>query len=650
MRLDGLNIFRIGVLLISINHFSTSFAQFNANVFQRIKSEYNNEKVVQLTKNITYEIQLVKGKPEVILYTNESYIYLKDISVVGSKRSIYSSQIFKLEEYTANVYTLQDGKYKKTPVKDKKEISNNQQFAFFDDMQEFTIDFANVNEGAIVELNTVHRITEPRLIRTVFFNEYIPIDELNIKFVVGSDIDFKIIPVALDKVQVNYSEISEKSRKLYQWSGKKIPAIEIEENTPDEKYFIAHVIPVVVSYKNGPATEYVLRDVEDLYKWYYSFIEQATKDVNNGELKKLSDSITSGCSSEIEKVKSIYYWVQSNIKYIAFEDGMGGFIPRKPDEILHKRYGDCKDKSCILFTLLKLSGIESYFTWIGTNDIPYTYQQVATPSADNHMIITYKNNGNYYFLDGTSSNLPLGIPSSFIQGKEALIAIDKDTYEIQTVPVLTAEKNLICDSISIQMKDKQIAGSGTLSFSGYPFYFFHDRYSDRDNIDQKETVKNYLEKGNNKFLISEYQVENLKPFDYSGNLSYDFTLGDYVKSVDNEIYLNLNMDRSISAFRIDDKRKYPLFFEYNLEYRFKAVFDIPGDYEIGYIPKDATFDSPEYGYSFRYKLDGNKIIYEHSHYRNTLLIGSENLKNWKDYIKNIENAYKETVLLRKIKN
>ena len=650
MRLTVRNIIRLFTFfLLAFAGFSAS-AQYNTEIYQRIKDTYKGEKLVQLHKDVTYEIHLVKGLPQVFIRSNESYIYLKDASVMGVKRSVYSSQSYELTGYEANMYILQGAKYKKTAIKEKKEISNNQNYAFYDDMHEYSIEFNGVKEGTIIELNTVHQITEPRLMRSFFFSEYIPLDEVSVKFIVDNNIDLNIIPVHLDKVQLNYAEIAEKSSKLYQWTGKHIDALEFEDNTPSEKYYVAHVIPIIKSYTINGKPINVLSSVKDLYHWYYSFIKEATTDVNDGDLHKLADSLTVNCKTEIEKVQAIYYWVQSNIKYIAFEYGMGGFIPRKPDDIYHKRYGDCKDKSCILYSLLKLAGVTSYFTWIGTNDIPYTYREVPAPSTDNHMIVTYKNDTAFYFLDGTSSNLPLGIPSSFIQGKDALIAIDLDNFEIRKVPVLPSEDNLVYDSIFIQIEDQQIAGSGDITVTGYPYYLFHNRYTSRDNSDQKETVKDYLEKGNNKFMLSDYKMQNMHDFDISGNLTYDFTVGDYIKKIDNEIYLNLNMDRTISDYRIDDDRKYPIQFDYNAEYRFKAVLEIPKNYEVGYIPENAEFDSPDYGYKITYELKDNQLIYEHSHYRNTLLIGEDNLKDWKDYIKNIENAYKETVLLRQIKN
>ena len=62
-----------------------------------------------------------------------------------------------------------------------------------------------------------------------------------------------------------------------------------------------------------------------LYSWYNYLYK---KSVNKpDELKAKVTELTKGKTTDIEKVKSIFYWVQDNIRYIAFEDGLAGFIP-----------------------------------------------------------------------------------------------------------------------------------------------------------------------------------------------------------------------------------------------------------------------------------------------------------------------------------
>ena len=76
--------------------------------------------------------------------------------------------------------------------------------------------------------------------------------------------------------------------------------------------------------------------VEGLYSWYYSLVENINKEETDPALIKLVEELTKGKESDIEKVKAIYYWTQQNIKYIAFEYALGGFIPREANEVFQK--------------------------------------------------------------------------------------------------------------------------------------------------------------------------------------------------------------------------------------------------------------------------------------------------------------------------
>ena len=97
-------------------------------------------------------------------------------------------------------------------------------------------------------------------------------------------------------------------------------------------------------------------------------------------------------------IKKIKIKTNENIKYIAFEYALGGFIPREANEVFQKKYGDCKDNSSILFKMLEIAGLQGNLTWIGTRKIPYTYEEVPTRAVDNHMILSYENKNNTYLL------------------------------------------------------------------------------------------------------------------------------------------------------------------------------------------------------------------------------------------------------------
>ena len=82
---------------------------------------------------------------------------------------------------------------------------------------------------------------------------------------------------------------------------------------------------VRIDCKENNETKKLLDGVGGLYSWYYSLVENINKEDTDPELEVLVAELIKGKTSDLEKVKALYYWTQKNIKYIAFEYALGGF-------------------------------------------------------------------------------------------------------------------------------------------------------------------------------------------------------------------------------------------------------------------------------------------------------------------------------------
>jgi hypothetical protein len=65
-------------------------------------------------------------------------------------------------------------------------------------------------------------------------------------------------------------------------------------------------------------------------------------------------------------MQALAKFVQSDIRYVAIELGIGGWQPHPAPEIFTHRYGDCKDKATLLSSMLHEVGVESFFISINT--------------------------------------------------------------------------------------------------------------------------------------------------------------------------------------------------------------------------------------------------------------------------------------------
>jgi transglutaminase-like putative cysteine protease len=103
---------------------------------------------------------------------------------------------------------------------------------------------------------------------------------------------------------------------------------------------------------------------------------------------QLAQSLTAEASDPRAKARILYDWMRLNIRYVALFLGETAAIPHKAIDILHNRYGDCKDHVALYSALLAAVGIRSEAVLLNLG--PY-YSLPSVPgygeSAINHAIV-----------------------------------------------------------------------------------------------------------------------------------------------------------------------------------------------------------------------------------------------------------------------
>jgi hypothetical protein len=208
----------------------------------------------------------------------------------------------------------------------------------------------------------------------------------------------------------------------------------------------------------------------------------------NDEIRDLTLSLTSGFKSRRDKAKAIYNWVAQNIRYVALNMGAGGVVPHPASEILKNRYGDCKDKSTLLITMLKVIEIDGLHALISSGDA-YKLPPIPVHSPINH-VITYLPEFDLY-VDATRELAPFGVLSSGNKGKPVLHSA---TGDLSVTPVLEAEEHGYRSELDMILNpDGTISGSSNTEYFGlyevdrrYQLDFFDDK-------DKRDYVKSYFD-------------------------------------------------------------------------------------------------------------------------------------------------------------
>ena len=614
---------------------------------EKYKKQYPNDDIVRLQQETIINIKLNNGEFTIHKEVFEEDLYLSNSANYNSKRSISYSTFFDLDKIEASSFSKQDGKYVENKVVDFNE-KNNLNDSFYDDSKEVGFIYPKLAKGSKTNIKLTYNIKNPRFLSAFYFGDFYPIINNKVTIIADKNIELTFKPFQLNNgAKITFKKKKKGENYVYTWSAKNTEKFEIESNAPNYKTILPHIIPIITSYQQDGKTMKLLDGVKGLYSWYYSLVENINKEETDPALTTLVEELTREKESDIEKVKAIYYWTQQNIKYIAFEYALGGFIPREANEVFQKKYGDCKDNSSILFKMLEIAGLQGNLTWIGTRKIPYTYEEVPSPAVDNHMILSYENKNNTYYLDATGRYIQIEYPSSFIQGKEALIA-NGNNFKVKKIPIVPAHLNKVVDTTYIQISNRDIIGTSNSTFSGYiKNNLFYNLENTRKEADVKELYNKRFLKGSNKFLIKSYKEENKFSYDKDFSVSYNFSIQDYVQNIGSEIFINPHFNKIVSFVKTKEDRKYDIEFEYKRQFSHTNIIEIPDGYEVSYIPTSVSFTNNLISINLSYSTDKNKVVCKQNVVFNFIKLNKEQQQKVNTFVEKTEKASKEIIILKK---
>ena len=104
-----------------------------------------------------------------------------------------------------------------------------------------------------------------------------------------------------------------------------------------------------------------------------------------------------------EKALAALRFVQDEIRYLGIETGTSGYIPAAPATVFDRRFGDCKDKTLLLVTILRALGIDAHPTLVNTRLRQSVAEMQPSATVFDHAITQVNLSGMTYWLDATAN-------------------------------------------------------------------------------------------------------------------------------------------------------------------------------------------------------------------------------------------------------
>lgn len=514
---------------------------------------------------------------------------------------------------------------------------------FHSDAKLCVVKFPLAEKGKPFNYSFRENYHDVKYLTSFYFLQHYPVIERIVQFNIPSwlEIDLREFNFEGYNIQRTSEKEGDITKIIFRISNTQ--AYKREDNAPNHAISYPHVICVTKAFTETGKRTVLFENVKDLYSWYSSICTQIG---NNPELLKSKvTELTAGKKNDQEKVESIFYWVQDNIRYIAFENGIMGFKPDAAQNVLKNKYGDCKGKANLLKTMLSLAGFDARLTWIGTSDLPYDYS-LPSLAVDNHMICTVILNGKRYFLDGTEEYIALNDYAQRIQGKQVLIE-DGNNHIIDKIPEFTAERNKVSISNKVSIAENQLTGSAVSDYHGESKISVQSAYAAIKNDKKAESLAEFARSNNNNIEVSNISNSDFNDRQKPLQLKYNFKANNQVTKTGNELYVVMDWEKDFSSLEMEADRKND--YEFNQKYYLttQTELTIPEGYKVDYLP--AAFKKSTAAWSFEgaYVNKGKTVVYNKTIIINKPILKRSDFAGWNAFIADINKFYNDQVVLTK---
>ncbi len=265
-----------------------------------------------------------------------------------------------------------------------------------------------------------------------------PIHHLNFRLVWPSD---RAIKIRNANIGIEPKVTTAGNETEYIWERREVPAIDVEDKTP------AWFNP----YPTVSLSEF--QTWHDVVQWALPLYDSSNP-IPPALLSKVRKWEAEFTTPEERTVAALRF-VQDEIRYLGIELGRYSHQPTLPAKVFARRFGDCKDKSLLLVTILKSLGVDATTALVDSTAGRSLDQQQPSPFAFDHVIVRARIDGKTYWLDPTMGYQRGGLDKYYDPPYERALELRDGVTELEKIPLATANSGMIVISEKYAGKNSQ---------------------------------------------------------------------------------------------------------------------------------------------------------------------------------------------------
>lgn len=412
------------------------------------------------------------------------------------------------------------------------------------------------------------------------------------------------------------------------WEIEDIPAIGEEPRMPNSRGLAGRLL---VRMKASSPDRRCLSSWAEVGAWYDTLSKSCR--VPDQAIVRKAQELTAGAPDTLSKLRALAGFAQKEIRYVAIEIGIGGYEPHSAPSIFSNRYGDCKDKTTLLASLLRALGISSHYVLVHTDGGNLTAESPVSLYRFNHVVlairlpdevreadlpalISHPKLGRLLIFDPTWPYSPLGRLPAYLQGNTALLVVEGGG-ELISLPLPPPEDNLLDRKGRFTLQaDGTLEGEIQETRRGAIADETRSALLNSTDAERTRFMETFLANFFSGFVLLANEVKNLDDNSRDLLLDYRFRVPHYVKEAGGMLIVRPRVVGSKGAkleARDERPRRYPINLSNTTEQRDEFVIELADGCRVEDLPPVSNIDSGFAVYQSTTEEKGRSIIYRRTY-------------------------------------
>lgn len=379
------------------------------------------------------------------------------------------------------------------------------------------------------------------------------------------------------------------------------------------------------------------------------------------EITTYVQQIAPGNLPEAVRIQALAEAAQK-IRYISVQMNLsrgGGYTPHTAEFVHRKKYGDCKDKSNYLRTLLKAAGFDSYMVSIHSGDPDFARPEWPSPFQFNHAILAirvsdqfkapaafdYPGIGRLVLFDPTDEDVTFGYIPDHEQGAFALLVAAQHGDLFQTPKTSAIENQLERKTKFTISPDGGMKADVQEVFVGQTAFDARYRLRSQSADEYRKSRERYIS-----YFVPGAALENLEQQDSKNQFrsSFSFSAKTYARSLQNRLMMIRPLPLPIAGLPdvSNPKRTQPFVIPAS-SFQEEVILTLPEGFEIDEIPEYPEIIANFGKYKITMKPDGDRIVIQRVLEMEALTIPADRYIQFRDFIAKVGGSEKNPIVLVK---